>query len=126
MDLFTMSMEDRLKKDAPLADRMRPENIDEFVGQDHILGEGKFLNRAIKADRINSMIFYGPPGTGKTTLAMIIANQTKMQFEKLSAVTAGVKDIREVVARRSEERRVGKEGRSRRSADDKKKKRNRK
>ena len=99
MDLFTMSMEDRLKKDAPLADRMRPENIDEFVGQDHILGEGKFLNRAIKADRINSMIFYGPPGTGKTTLAMIIANQTKMQFEKLSAVTAGVKDIREVVAR---------------------------
>lgn len=102
MDLFTMSMEDRLKKDAPLADRMRPENIDEFVGQDHILGEGKFLNRAIKADRINSMIFYGPPGTGKTTLAMIIANQTKMQFEKLSAVTAGVKDIREVVARAEE------------------------
>ena len=102
MDLFTMSMEDRLKKDAPLADRMRPENIDEFVGQDHILGEGKFLNRAIKADRINSMIFYGPPGTGKTTLAMIIANQTKMQFEKISAVTAGVKDIREVVARAEE------------------------
>ena len=102
MDLFTMSMEDMLKKDAPLADRMRPENIDEFVGQDHILGEGKFLNRAIKADRINSMIFYGPPGTGKTTLAMIIANQTKMQFEKLSAVTAGVKDIREVVARAEE------------------------
>ena len=97
-----MSMEDKLKKEAPLADRMRPENIGEFVGQDHILGEGKFLNRAIKADRINSMIFYGPPGTGKTTLAMIIANQTKMRFEKLSAVTAGVKDIREVVARAEE------------------------
>ena len=95
-------MEDKLKKEAPLADRMRPENIGEFVGQDHILGEGKFLNRAIKADRINSMIFYGPPGTGKTTLAMIIANQTKMRFEKLSAVTAGVKDIREVVARAEE------------------------
>ena len=97
-----MSMEDKLKKEAPLADRMRPENVGEFVGQDHILGEGKFLNRAIKADRINSMIFYGPPGTGKTTLAMIIANQTKMRFEKLSAVTAGVKDIREVVARAEE------------------------
>ena len=97
-----MSMEDKLKKEAPLADRVRPENIDEFVGQEHILGEGKFLNRAIKADRINSMIFYGPPGTGKTTLAMIIANQTKMRFEKLSAVTAGVKDIREVVARAEE------------------------
>jgi putative ATPase len=95
-------MEDKLKKEAPLADRMRPENVGEFVGQDHILGEGKFLNRAIKADRINSMIFYGPPGTGKTTLAMIIANQTKMRFEKLSAVTAGVKDIREVVARAEE------------------------
>ncbi|WP_422486547.1 replication-associated recombination protein A [Gudongella sp. DL1XJH-153] len=102
MDLFTMSMEDKLKKEAPLADRMRPKNVEEFVGQDHILGEGKFLNRAIKADRINSMIFYGPPGTGKTTLAMIIANQTRMRFEKLSAVTAGVKDIREVVARAEE------------------------
>ncbi len=102
MDLFTISMEDKLKKEAPLADRMRPTKVDEFVGQDHILGEGKFLNRAIKADRINSMIFYGPPGTGKTTLAMIIANQTKMRFEKLSAVTAGVKDIREVVARAEE------------------------
>ncbi|MGM0396711.1 MAG: replication-associated recombination protein A [Bacillota bacterium] len=102
MDLFTISMEDRLKKEAPLADRIRPVNIDEFVGQEHILAEGKFLNRAIKADRINSMIFYGPPGTGKTTLAMIIANQTSMRFEKLSAVTAGVKDIREVVGRAEE------------------------
>jgi putative ATPase len=97
MDLFTLNMESQLKKNAPLADRMRPSNISEFVGQDHILGEGKFLNRAIKADRLNSMIFYGPPGTGKTTLAMIIANTTNMYFEKLSAVTSGVKDIREVV-----------------------------
>ncbi|NMA86294.1 MAG: replication-associated recombination protein A [Tissierellia bacterium] len=97
MDLFTLNMEEQLKKNAPLADRMRPRNISEFVGQDHILGEGKFLNRAIKADRLNSMIFYGPPGTGKTTLAMIIANTTNMYFEKLSAVTSGVKDIREVV-----------------------------
>ncbi len=97
MDLFTLSMEEKLKKNAPLADRMRPETISEFVGQKHILGEGKFLNRAIKADRISSMILYGPPGTGKTTLAMIIANTTNMRFEKLSAVSSGVKDIREVI-----------------------------
>lgn len=102
LDLFTLSMEDNLKETAPLADRMRPTNLDEFVGQDHILGQGMSLYRAIKADRINSMIFYGPPGTGKTTLAMIIANQTKMRFEKLSAVTAGVKDIREVVSNAQE------------------------
>lgn len=102
MDLFSISMEDKLKKSAPLADRLRPQSLDDFVGQDHVLGEGKFLRRAIKADRINSMIFFGPPGTGKTTLAMIIANQTRMRFEKLSAVTAGVKDIREVVARAEE------------------------
>ncbi len=99
MDLFTLNMEEKLKRNAPLADRMRPENINEFVGQDHLLGEGKFLNRAIKADRITSMIFFGPPGTGKTTLAMIIANSTNMCFEKLSAVTSGVKDIREVMDR---------------------------
>lgn len=97
MDFFTISMEEELKKNAPLADRMRPETLKEFVGQNHLLGENKFLNRAIKADRITSMIFYGPPGTGKTTLAMIIANSTNMRFKKLSAVTSGVKDIREVV-----------------------------
>ncbi len=102
MDLFTLSMEEKLKKSAPLADRMRPEKIEEFVGQEHILGEGKFLNRAIKADRITSMIFFGPPGTGKTTLATIIANTTNMLFEKLSAVTSGVRDIREVMDRAEE------------------------
>jgi len=95
-------MEEKLKKSAPLADRMRPEKIEEFVGQEHILGEGKFLNRAIKADRITSMIFFGPPGTGKTTLATIIANTTNMLFEKLSAVTSGVRDIREVMDRAEE------------------------
>ena len=99
MDLFTLSMEEKLKRNAPLADRMRPETIDEFIGQDHILGEGKILSRSIKADRINSMIFYGPPGTGKTTLAMIISNSTNLLFEKLSAVTSGVKDIRQVMER---------------------------
>lgn len=102
MDLFTLNMENRLKENAPLADKMRPEKISEFVGQDHLLGEGKFLNRAIKADRITSMIFFGPPGTGKTTLAMIIANTTNMLFEKLSAVTSGVKDIREVMEKAEE------------------------
>lgn len=102
MDLFTLSMEEKLKKNAPLADRMRPRTLKDFVGQGHIIGEGKFLNRAIKADRINSMIFYGPPGTGKTTLAMIIANTTNMRFEKLSAVTSGVKDIRRVIGEAEE------------------------
>lgn len=97
MDMFTIQMEDSLKRNAPLADRMRPQTINEFVGQQHLLGEGKFLNRAIKADRISSMILFGPPGTGKTTLAMIIANTTNMRFEKLSAVTSGVKDIRLVI-----------------------------
>lgn len=102
MDLFTMSMEDKLKKNAPLSDRMRPNSLEEFVGQKHLLGEGKFLDRSIKADRITSMILYGPPGTGKTTLAMIIANSTNMRYEKLSAVTSGVKDIREVIERAEE------------------------
>lgn len=102
MDLFTMSMEEKLKRNAPLADRIRPQKIDEFVGQEHLLGEGKFLNRSIKADRLTSMILYGPPGTGKTTLAQIIANTTNMRFEKLSAVTSGVKDIREVMGRADE------------------------
>lgn len=97
MDFFTISMEKKLETNAPLADRMRPESLKDFVGQGHILGENKFLNRAIKADRITSMILYGPPGTGKTTLAMIIANTTNMRFEKLSAVTSGVKDIRKVI-----------------------------
>ncbi len=97
MDLFTMSMEEKLKKNAPLADRLRPRKLDEFIGQSHLLGEGKFLKRSIKADRINSMILYGPPGVGKTTLAMIIANTTDMKFEKISAVTSGVKEIREVI-----------------------------
>lgn len=92
-----MSMEDNLSRNAPLADRMRPQNLDEFAGQSHLLGEDKFLKRSIKADRISSMILYGPPGTGKTTLAEIIANTTEMRFEKLSAVTSGVRDIRRVI-----------------------------
>ncbi len=82
---------------APLADRMRPQTLDEFVGQPHILGKGKLLRRAIEADRVTSLIFFGPPGTGKTTLARIIANTTRSHFASLNAVLSGVKDIRSAI-----------------------------
>lgn len=97
MDFFSMNREKQLKKNAPLADRMRPTTLEEYAGQKHILGPGKPLTRLIMADKIPSMIFYGPPGTGKTTLAEVIANTTSMSFQKLSAVTSGVKDLREVL-----------------------------
>ena len=87
-----------MKKKEPLAYRMRPRTIEEFVGQEEIVGKGKLLYRMIKADRISSVIFYGPPGTGKTSLARIIAESTKTPFEKLNAVTAGVADIKRIVA----------------------------
>lgn len=82
----------------PLAARMRPETLDEFLGQEHIVGKNKLLYRAIKADRLTSAIFYGPPGTGKTTLAKIIAGETEYSFKQLNAVSAGVKDIREIAS----------------------------
>ena len=82
---------------APLADRMRPRTLDEFIGQEHIVGEGRLLRRAIEADRLTSSIFFGPPGTGKTPLATIIAATTKAAFAKLNAVTSGVKDVREII-----------------------------
>ncbi|MGI5900281.1 MAG: replication-associated recombination protein A [Christensenellales bacterium] len=87
---------------APLADRMRPKTLDDFVGQGHIIGRGKLLRRAIEADMLTSSIFYGPPGTGKTTLASIIAQSTSSEFEKLNAVTSGVADVREVIKRAQE------------------------
>ena len=96
-DLFDLAYEKRKDDLVPLAERFRPKTLDEFYGQDHIVGENKLLNRLIMSDRITSMIFYGPPGTGKTTLASIIANTTKNNFYKLSAVTAGVKDIKQLV-----------------------------
>ena len=83
---------------APLATRMRPQTLQDFAGQRHILGEGKLLWRAISADRISSIILYGPPGTGKTSLAQVIANATKSKFERLSGVESNVADIRRVIA----------------------------
>lgn len=94
MDLFTKMVDMR----APLADRMRPRTMDEFIGQEHIVGEGKLLRRAILTDSLTSSIFFGPPGCGKTTLASIVANTTGAQFAKLNAVTAGVKEVREIIA----------------------------
>lgn len=94
--MFSMITDENQKNNAPLAERMKPKNIDAFVGQTDILGEGKLLYRIIKADRINSLIFHGPPGTGKTSLARIIANSTQSEFETLNAVTSGVKDLRAV------------------------------
>ena len=96
-DLFDAQADAAREANAPLADRMRPRTLDEFVGQDHILGEGKLLRRAIEADRVTSVLFYGPPGTGKTTLARIIANTTEAHFTSMNAVLSGVKDIREAI-----------------------------
>lgn len=95
MDLFEAAREKQLKKEAPLAVRMRARNLDEFVGQEEIVGKGRLLRRAIEADQLSSVIFYGPPGTGKTTLARVIANTTKAFFAQLNAVTSGVADIKE-------------------------------
>ncbi len=97
MDLFTLNAENILKKQSPLAERMRPRTLEEFVGQEHIIGKGRLLYRAIQADKLTSLILHGPPGTGKTTLARIIANTTKLYFEQINAVTSGIKDIREVI-----------------------------
>ena len=91
----------------PLAARMRPRVLDEFIGQDHIVGPGRLLRRAIEADQLSSLIFYGPPGTGKTTLARVIANSTRARFIAINAVLAGVKDIREAVAAAQASRRAG-------------------
>jgi putative ATPase len=107
MDLFTHSMQQKMKSEAPLAARMRPRNLDEYVGQQHIIGPGKLLRRAIEADRLfASIILWGPPGTGKTTLAQVIANQTQSHFETLSAVLDGKPRLREVVDEAIERRKL--------------------
>lgn len=97
MNLFENAQKDFLKKNAPLADRMRPEKIEEIIGQEDILAPGKLLRRAIEADRLTSVIFYGPPGTGKTTIANVIAKRTSGNFAKLNAVTQGVQDLRKLI-----------------------------
>ncbi|EKV01451.1 AAA ATPase [Leptolyngbya sp. PCC 7375] len=98
MDLFEQHRQILLDKEAPLAARMRPRNLDEYVGQDAIVGPGRLLRRAIQADQLSSLLFYGPPGTGKTTLAQVIANTTKAHFIAINAVLAGVKDIRSAIS----------------------------
>ncbi|MCR5835198.1 MAG: replication-associated recombination protein A [Lachnospiraceae bacterium] len=97
MDLFEYMRTNTMEKESPLASRLRPTTIDEVVGQEHILGEGKLLYRAIKADKLGSVIFYGPPGTGKTTIAKVIANTTSAEFKQLNATVSGKKDMEEVV-----------------------------
>jgi putative ATPase len=98
-NLFSDAADQRLPDVAPLALRLRPQRLDDFVGQQHVLGKGSGLRLAIEEDRVGSMILYGPPGSGKTTLARIVANQTGAAFEELSAVSASVKDVRETIAR---------------------------
>ena len=99
MDLFDYMRENTMKQEAPLASRLRPKTLDEIVGQRHILGKDKLLYRAIRADKLSSLIFYGPPGTGKTTIARVIANTTKADFTQLNATVAGKKDMEAVVSR---------------------------
>ncbi len=97
MDLFEYARAKTMKEEAPLASRLRPRTLDEVVGQQHIIGKDKLLYRAIKADKLSSLIFYGPPGTGKTTLAKVIANTTSAEFTQINATVAGKKDMEEVV-----------------------------
>ncbi len=99
MDIFEYARAIHSEKESPLASRLRPKNLDEVVGQEHIIGKDKLLYRAIQADKISSVIFYGPPGTGKTTLAKVIANTTSAEFTQLNATVAGKKDMENVVAK---------------------------
>jgi putative ATPase len=106
-DLFDHAMQERMRREAPLAARMRPRTLDEFVGQEHIIGEGKLLRRAIEADRLfSSIILWGPPGTGKTTLAQVIANSTQSHFVTISAILAGKAELREIIEASLERRRL--------------------
>ena len=97
MDLFDYMRETSRETESPLAARIRPTALDEVVGQEHIIGKGRLLRRAIQADKLGSLIFYGPPGTGKTTLAKVIANTTSAEFVQLNATTSGKKDMEEAV-----------------------------
>ena len=106
-DLFDHAMQERMKSEAPLAARMRPRTLDEYIGQEHIVGEGKLLWRAIKTDKLfSSIILWGPPGTGKTTLAQVIANTTRSRFVTISAILAGKADLRVIIDEAMERRRL--------------------
>ena len=102
-----LTLFDDREQTAPLASRLRPESLDEHVGQKHLIGEGKILRRLIERDQVSSMIFWGPPGVGKTTLARIIARQTKAEFVEFSAVTSGIKEVKEVMGQAEQNRRMG-------------------
>ena len=102
MDLFEYAREKSQEREAPLASRLRPATLEEMVGQQHIIGKDKLLYRAIKADKLSSVIFYGPPGTGKTTLARVIANTTSAEFTQINATVAGKKDMEAVVKKAKE------------------------
>src|SRR3954462_13911120 len=108
-DLFAAAAEDRLVRQAPLAARLRPRSLDEVFGQQHLLGPGRPLRVLIEADRLSSVVLWGPPGTGKTTIARLVAGATSKAFEPMSAVTAGVKDVREAAERARA--RLGEQGR---------------
>lgn len=102
-----LSLFDNREQTAPLASRLRPDNLDEYVGQEHLVGRGKMLRQLIEKDQISSMIFWGPPGVGKTTLARIIARQTKAEFVEFSAVTSGIREVKEVMKQAEDNRRMG-------------------
>ena len=104
MELFAQGRKAQIEKESPLANRLRPRTLEEYIGQEHIIGPGRLLRRAIQADQLSSLIFYGPPGTGKTTLARVIANSTRSHFITINAVLAGVKEIREAIDQALERR----------------------